>query len=199
MFADQSGAMASLGTVDVSGVWKIQHRKFQEFGLINGSSRMGDRNETYQLDDVPVIWNGHLQESVYGALDQLYDIDGRWFHSRTGRFLSENPAGVTGGQTNLYVLNGNDPYAKLNQTGIDWSKVEGPGPFDGLGAFGYGIGDTLTFGHFEDVTSLVLNTVEQMQAAWIVAVVFAACACGALFRLSLRLPGADVQDARDAN
>ena len=43
MFADQSGAMASLGTVDVSNVWKIQHRKFQEFGLINGSSRMGDR------------------------------------------------------------------------------------------------------------------------------------------------------------
>ena len=48
------------------------------------------------------------------------------------------------------------------------------------------------------LTSLVLNIVEQMQAAWIVAVVFAACACGALFRLSLRLPGADLQDARDA-
>jgi archaellum component FlaG (FlaF/FlaG flagellin family) len=49
------------------------------------------------------------------------------------------------------------------------------------------------------LTSLVLNIAEQMQAAWIVAVVFAGCACGALFRLSLRLPDADVQDARDAN
>ena len=49
------------------------------------------------------------------------------------------------------------------------------------------------------LTSLVLTMFEQAQAAWIVVVVFAAGACGAQLQLSLRLPGADVQDARDAN
>lgn len=38
------------------------------------------------------------------------------------------------------------------------------------------------------VTSLVLSSLEHMQAAWIVAVVFASGASGAVFRLSLRLP-----------
>ena len=49
------------------------------------------------------------------------------------------------------------------------------------------------------LTSLVLNALEQVQAAWSVAAVFASGACGALFRLSLRLPRAEVQDARDAS
>jgi len=54
----------------------------------------------------------------------------------------------------------------------------------------------LTAGILASLLFMILN---QMQTAWIVALVFASGASGALFRLSLRLPGAaDVQSARDA-
>jgi uncharacterized membrane protein AbrB (regulator of aidB expression) len=36
-----------------------------------------------------------------------------------------------------------------------------------------------------------------VEAAWITAVVFAGCACGALIRLRLRLPPTDEQDTRN--
>ena len=49
------------------------------------------------------------------------------------------------------------------------------------------------------LTSIVFNSLEQVQTAWVVAVVLASGACGALFRLSLRLPSAEVRDAPDAD
>jgi hypothetical protein len=63
-----------------------------------------------------------------------------------GRFLAEDPAGYASGQTNLYVFNGNDPY--LNARGIDWSKLEGQGPWHPGGSAGAGFLDAFTFGRF---------------------------------------------------
>jgi len=153
MFTDASGSVTSIGTVDPQGVWQIQHRQFDEFGVLNFGSLdttvSGDRNSL--LDNVPPIWNGALQQELKGALDKVYLMNGRWFDEQLGRFLSEDPQGYGGGQTNLYVLNGNDPFATVSQTGIDWSKLEGPSPFNGLGAFGFGFYDAFAFGHFDDI------------------------------------------------
>lgn len=109
----------------------------------------GDRNSL--LDNVPAIWNGALQQELKGALDKVYLMNGRWFDEQLGRFLSEDPQGYGSGQTNLYVLNGNDPFATVSQTGIDWSKLEGPSLFNDYGAFWFGLGDAFAFGHIDDI------------------------------------------------
>jgi len=163
-FTDASGSVTSIGTVDPQGVWQIQHRQFDEFGVLNFGSLdttvSGDRNSL--LDNVPPIWNGALQQELKGALDKVYLMNGRWFDEQLGRFLSEDPQGYGGGQTNLYVLNGNDPFATVSQTGIDWSKLEGPSPFNGLGAFGFGFYDAFAFGHFDDI--IMADGVQQYAA-----------------------------------
>lgn len=137
-FADASGSIATIGLPDGMGDWQIQHRRFHDFGEIDvPGGYLGDRNGTYLLDEVPVVWNGAIRDEFYGALHTVYDIDDRWFDDEVGRFLAEDPRGIAGGQTNLYVLHGNDPLATINYGNVDWSTIEGPSPE--LGLIGGGI------------------------------------------------------------
>lgn len=100
-------------------------------------------------------------------MNKVYLVNGRWFDEQLGRFLSEDPNGYGSGQTNLYVLNGNDPFAVVSNTGIDWSKLEGPSPFNGLGAFAYGAFlDAVTFGHFDSITGFKGAQQQAAQSNW---------------------------------
>lgn len=154
-FLNAGGSLTTLATKHLNGDWDIYHRRFESFGSYSLSSQdtnygpVGDVTDL--LKSVPAVWNGAIGHNLRGALDNLYLIGGRWYHDELGRFFSEDPAGIAGGLSNLYVLNGNDPFAGLNDTGIDWPKLEGPSPFGAYGAFTFGVADALAFGHFDDV------------------------------------------------
>jgi RHS repeat-associated protein len=48
----------------------------------------------------------------------LYYARNRWYHPGTGRFLSEDPIGLAGGE-NLYTFAGNDPVNAADPFGLD--------------------------------------------------------------------------------
>ena len=153
MFPDTNGNITTVGTVDFQGNWKIQHRRFQEFGIIEPDDLLGDRNTApYLMDDVPVIWNGGIRDHFKGALRYVYQVDGRWFDEQMGRFLSEDPMGYQVGRTNLYLLNGNDPFPGTDYSATVVPEHSGPSPFGTYGALVYGMLDTAAFGHFDDLT-----------------------------------------------
>ena len=149
MFADASGTVGTIGTKLASGEWQVLHRRFDPFGSYSDNvtddayGPLGDFNDV--MKSVTPIWNGHLAQNFYAALDTTYLINGHWFQDDLGRFLSEAPGSSGAGESNLYILNGNDPYVDYNSTG------EEPNPFNGLGALGFGFYDALFFGHFDDI------------------------------------------------
>ena len=152
MFPDANGNNTTVGTVEFAGSWKIQHRRFQDFGTVDPNEILGDRNSgPYFMDDVPVVWNGGIRDHFKGALQFAFQINGRWFDEQMGRFLSEDPMGYQSGRTNLYLLNGNDPFAGTNYSASMVNEDNGPNPFGLYGGFTFGVADALAFGHFDDL------------------------------------------------
>src|SRR3954447_20732497 len=50
---------------------------------------------------------------------RLYNYNARWYDPQIGRFLSEDPGGITGGDDpNLYRYVGNDPVNHTDPTGL---------------------------------------------------------------------------------
>jgi len=64
-----------------------------------------------------------------GEETELYYMRARWYEPRTGRFLSEDPLGITAG-INLYAFAGDDPINNADPTGLFCEEVnewrEGP-------------------------------------------------------------------------
>jgi len=67
-------------------------------------------------EDKPRVgWKGALAVDCSG--DELYFFRRRWYQARTGRFMSEDPAGLQSG-VNPYVFVGNDPINGRDPTGL---------------------------------------------------------------------------------
>jgi RHS repeat-associated protein len=60
-------------------------------------------------------WKGLTWE---GDVAQLYYVRSRWYDPETGRFLTEDPIGLSGGP-NVYVFGGNDPINMADPWGLD--------------------------------------------------------------------------------
>jgi RHS repeat-associated protein len=68
----------------------------------------------------------------------IYYYRARYYHPGLQRFISEDPIGFAGGDTNLYAYVGNSPTGLIDPLGLDaWSDA---------GNFAAGFGDTLTLG-----------------------------------------------------
>jgi RHS repeat-associated protein len=66
------------------------------------------------------LWKGLLwnQGTAYGGGSHgLYYMRARWYDPELGRFLGEDPIGITGG-LNLYTFGGNDPISKKDPSGL---------------------------------------------------------------------------------
>jgi RHS repeat-associated protein len=61
----------------------------------------------------------------------LYYNRARWLDPRIGRFISEDPLGFEGGDTNLYRYAANNPFLFTDSTGLSWLSDL----FDGIGDF----------------------------------------------------------------
>ena len=67
----------------------------------------------------------HLQDALGVASDSgftqfdIYDYGQRWYHPRMGRFINQDPIGVSGG-ANLYNFCGNDPINRFDVLGQSW-------------------------------------------------------------------------------
>ena len=78
-------------------------------------------------------WQGR----EYSWTSSLYYFRARWYDPITGRWLSNDPIGISGG-LNQYVFCGNNPVNFRDPLGLDW--------FDNMSNFSAGFADTLTFG-----------------------------------------------------
>lgn len=64
-------------------------------------------------DTLRLHWKGLLYE---GDSTRLYYVRNRWYDPQNGRFMSEDPLGITGG-TNLYAFSNGDPVRGLDPSG----------------------------------------------------------------------------------
>ncbi|CAK9082491.1 Putative deoxyribonuclease RhsC (DNase RhsC) (Toxin RhsC), partial [Durusdinium trenchii] len=62
----------------------------------------------------------------------------RWYDSKTGRWISEDPIGFAAGDANLIRYTGNQPTARTDPSGLDW--------LDAGADFSAGLGDTMSLG-----------------------------------------------------
>jgi RHS repeat-associated protein len=84
------------------------------------------------------LWKGLLWEggsAQGGGTHGLYYMRARWYDSELGRFLSEDPIGITGG-LNLYAFAGNDPINGRDPFGscppVDQNPYDCPGKMGAL-------------------------------------------------------------------
>ena len=59
----------------------------------------------------------------FDAATGLYYYSARWYDASTGRFMSQDPAGFSAGDANLYRYVGNDPTNATDPTGMAWGWV----------------------------------------------------------------------------
>jgi RHS repeat-associated protein len=93
----------------------------------NHVKRTYDYEEWGQLSSAssdPVPLNGADRARFKGALwmgpeAEIYYMRNRWYDSRTGRFLSEDPAGLATG-LNPYAFGNDDPINMSDPTGLDY-------------------------------------------------------------------------------
>jgi RHS repeat-associated protein len=72
-------------------------------------------------------FTGREYEGAGFAYTTLCNLRGRYYDAALGRFISRDPAGVSGG-LNLYAYAGDDPADFSDPTGLDLdSTLEGPG------------------------------------------------------------------------
>ena len=132
-FADLNGSVATWATVDGQENFENHHQIFSSFG--NTISNYGSTDSKFVVPDK--IWNGNvLRENAF------YEIGGRFYRASAYRFLT--PGTVSLEQPNAYLLGGNDP---LNRgIRVDWTAIEGPGPFSGVIGNTVGRGTYAVFG-----------------------------------------------------
>jgi RHS repeat-associated protein len=98
-----------------------------------------------------------FQGREYDYTTQLYHFRARWYDSETGRWLSNDPIGISGG-LNLYAFCSNDPVNFVDPMGLktwflkeydwfghEWVKIGGDTPNTGTDTYG-NIG--ITFGGY---------------------------------------------------
>jgi RHS repeat-associated protein len=117
----------SLGSVfaltDSTGAPKTQYT-FEPFGntTVTGATNANPTQYTGRDDDNT----------------GFYFYRSRYYSPTFGRFISEDPLDILGGDLDLYVYVGNDPLRFVDPSGLDW--------LDNASDFIAGAGDSLTFG-----------------------------------------------------
>lgn len=153
-YADQSGTIATWGRVLSNAQnstldFDLRHKQFDTFGQVQPLTGTFGSN-TPVLLRAETIFQGWRAEPVTG----MFEAGGRLYDPVTSRFTTPGP--VSPESPNPYLLGNNDP---LNMP----KQHEDPSAFGAWGAFGYGVGDTLTFGLFDQAVSAQS---EAMRSGW---------------------------------
>ncbi len=107
-FTDASGTIVETYEYDAYGDTKV----FNASGTELTESAIGNR----------YMWQGR----EYDAETGLYYFRARWYNPQTGRWLSKDPIGISGG-LNLYVFCGNNPVNFIDPNGL-FVESEALGP-----------------------------------------------------------------------
>ncbi len=103
-----------------------------------GNLKMRDVN--YNLITESVYGNRFLfQGREYDYDTALYYFRARWYEPETGRWLSPDPIGISGG-LNLYAFCGNDPINYVDPSGLAIVRNKTPWPIVVSGGLGMGKG-----------------------------------------------------------
>jgi RHS repeat-associated protein len=100
----------------------VEHREYDSFGqitqLYDDSGMLDEVNDKPDLDalDSVFAFAGREWDNDAG----LYYNRARWLDPRIGRFLSEDPLGFEGGDSNLYRYANNDPFNLVDPSGHSW-------------------------------------------------------------------------------
>ena len=115
MFGDTQGTVRSFGSFDAAdNTWDIVHANFGEFGEAS-AQLLGDVTNSL-IASTPRFWTGHQRDASTG----LIDMNGHWYDSSLGRFLSENRMS---GDRNLYRYARNNP-GKSRSSPVDVDSGE---------------------------------------------------------------------------
>jgi RHS repeat-associated protein len=113
LLADQLGTTRDL--VNNSGQ-VINHLTFDAFGNLLA--------QTAPTQTTRYLFTGREFDAASG----IYYDRSRFYDPHTGRFLSEDPLGFGGGQTNLYAYAGSDPVDFIDPFGLNTNKGQGKPP-----------------------------------------------------------------------
>jgi RHS repeat-associated protein len=111
----------------------VESYRFDAWGRVLGVYDSNNQPITQTKIGNRFLWQGR---EYYWSVG-LYDFRARVYDPITGRFLSKDPIGITGG-LNEYTFCANNPVNFVDPFGLDW--------FDNTANFFAGAGDSLTFG-----------------------------------------------------
>jgi RHS repeat-associated protein len=94
----------------------VEHREYNSFGQITALFDQAGAPKNVEAIDSVFAFAGREWDNDAGA----YYNRARWFDPRIGRFLSEDPLGFEGGDTNLYRYANNDPLNNFDPSGNSW-------------------------------------------------------------------------------
>jgi RHS repeat-associated protein len=105
MLTDNVGSVKDVVT-NASGHTVLDHIVYDSYGDI--------LSQTNSANDTRIGYAGYVQDK---ATSRDYD-NARYYQPYTGRFISQDPSGFAGGDTNLYRYVGNAPTTATDPTGL---------------------------------------------------------------------------------
>jgi RHS repeat-associated protein len=92
-------------------------------------------NELLAAEDIPNSYRWCGAWGYYRDPDaQMYLLGMRWYDPQTGRFISRDPIGFAGGDTNGGLYSGNDPVNSFDPLG--WEVIQATDTLAGFGGIG---------------------------------------------------------------
>jgi len=111
--SDQQGTVRDL--INNAGV-VVDHVRVDAFGVIVSRSNAN-------------IYQRHFFIGrEWDSASQLYYMHARYYDALLGRFISQDPIGLGGGDTNVYRYSANDPVNSSDPSGLQQSTMRKPGP-----------------------------------------------------------------------
>ncbi len=110
LVTDSNGAVLEQYRYDAYGAATIQRPD----GTVIGASAINNR----------FLFTGREYVAQFG----FYEFRARAYHPGLGRFMSEDPLGFGGGDSNLYRYGGNDPVNRTDPSGLDDDATPPNGP-----------------------------------------------------------------------
>jgi RHS repeat-associated protein len=90
----------------------VEHRRYDAFGkLVDRENPSG--GATLDLSEFDFAYTGRPRDEATG----LYNYRARWYDAALGRFLSEDPLSLAGGDVTLYRYVGNNPMNAVDPSG----------------------------------------------------------------------------------
>ena len=105
LLADNEGTVRDVAVLSGGTTTIVDHLVYDAFGNI--------AYETPNAAAPRFTYTGQQLDAATG----LYNYRARWYDAEMGRFMSQDPAGFSAGDANLYRYTGNDPVNSTDPTG----------------------------------------------------------------------------------